>query len=96
MVEILEKDIQSGILKWLRKTYPRAAVFKLHEDSVFGTVGLPDILFIWDGEVYFFEVKQPGEIPTPKQISVMAKLKSNKVSVHIVTSVEQVKQIVRR
>lgn len=91
-----EKLIQDAILKWLRREYPRAATFKIHEDSVFGTVGLPDILFIWNKEVYFFEVKRPGEVPSPIQNVVMAKLKFNGVSVHVVTSVEQVKQIVRK
>lgn len=32
-------------------------------------VGFPDILVIWRGQVWTFEVKAPGGTPTPKQIA---------------------------
>lgn len=92
---MLERDIQNNILAWLRKEFPGACVFKIHEDSVFGTIGLPDILFIWDGEVYFFEVKKPGEEPTPIQRSIINKIRNNRVLVNVVSSLDQVKEIVR-
>jgi hypothetical protein len=89
-----ESSIQTSILKYLRGTYPSAVTIKIHEDPVFGTPGLPDILFIWDGDVFFFEVKRPGETTSPIQNVVMKKLRLNRTQAYTVTSVEEVKKIV--
>lgn len=89
-----ESQLQSKILKWLRKEFPKAATFKLHEDSIFGSVGLPDILFIWDGDVYFFEVKTENGVLAHIQKVVIDKIRDNRIQVNVVTNLEQVKEII--
>jgi len=89
-----EKSIQDSILKYLRSTYPKAVVFKIHEDPVFGAVGFPDIFFAWDGDVYLFEVKRPGESLSPIQNVIMKKLRYNRVMAFLVISVEEVHAII--
>lgn len=89
-----EKSIQDAILKHLRFTYPKAVTFKIHEDPVFGAVGFPDIFFAWDGDVYLFEVKKPGEKLSPIQNVVMKKLRLNRVMAFMVRSVEEVHTII--
>jgi hypothetical protein len=88
--------VQDSILRYLRSTYPTAVVWKIHEDSVFGVVGIPDILFILDGETWFFEVKRVGEEATPLQKVVIKKLRLNRVPAYVVYSVDDVKEILNR
>ncbi len=85
-----EKQIQSQILKYLKKHYPNAIAWKLHEDPVFGVVGIPDILFVVDGVAFFFEVKKPGECASKIQKSVLKKLKNNDIIAEVVYSVADV------
>lgn len=91
-----ESKRQSEILKYLRKTYPGSVVWKMHEDYVFGVKFVPDILFAYSGLVWFFEVKRPGEKPSPGQETVMNKLKLNGISAEVVYSVVDVIDILRK
>ena len=90
-----EKSIQDSILKYLRSNYPKAVTFKIHEDPVFGTCGLPDIFFAYDGDVFFFEVKKPGESLTPLQNIMIKKLRENLVLAFRVTSVKEVEDLLK-
>lgn len=90
-----ENRIQRSILNYLRKKYPLAITWKIHEDPVFGVLGIPDILFVYDGDVFFFEVKRPGEDLTRIQESVMQRLKRNRAKAYVVRSVEEVKEIIK-
>jgi len=87
-----EAQIQSRILKHLRKKYPTALVWKLTEETL---CGIPDICFIHEGNVMFFEVKKPGGRVRPLQRSIIKKLEYNDIIAEVVTSVEDVKEIIR-
>ena len=93
---ISEAQIQTGILHYLRKYFPSAIVWKIHEDSVFGVIGVPDILFIHKGKVFFFEVKRAGQGASKIQAVVLQKLQNNDVVAEVVYSLMQVKLILLR
>ena len=88
-----ESQIQSKILTYLRKHYPSAVTWKLHEDHVFGVVGIPDILFITEGMTFFFEVKKPGEKPSRIQEVVLHKLQRNDIIADVVYSIQDVQRL---
>lgn len=60
---ILERRIQSSIMRWL-KTLRSTAVWKI---SDFNNVGFPDILICHKGLFATMEVKRPAGRSTPKQ-----------------------------
>lgn len=88
-----ESDIQRSILNYLRTHYPTAVTWKLHEDQVFGVVGIPDILFITEGMTFFFEVKKPGEKPSRIQEVVLHKLQRNDIIADVVYGVQDVQRL---
>lgn len=88
-----ESQIQSKILTYLRKHYPNAVTWKLHEDNVFGVVGIPDILFITEGRTFFFEVKKPGEKPIRIQEVVLHKLQRNDIIADVVYGIQDVQRL---
>lgn len=53
-----EGYFQSGILRWLKQTYPAAFVWKA-QAGPYSRQGVPDICAIIDGRFYGFEVKRP-------------------------------------
>lgn len=87
-----ESQITRSILQHLRKEYPSAVIWKLHEDSVFGVVGVPDIMFAYNSQVWFFEVKTPDGRTSKKQDSVIANLAMNGIHVHVVRNLDTVKR----
>jgi len=88
-----EKQIQDSILKYLKKTYPTAVVWKIHEDPVYGVTGIPDIFFAYKGKVAFFEVKRPGGVISPRQKVILKQLQlKNAITAEVVYSVEDVKR----
>ena len=87
----LERDIQAQILKWLRNR-PASFTVKLAAGP-YSMPGLPDILHIEAGKAYFFEVKRPGGKVTPLQSSVMDKLIRAGADTGVVTSRDDVQQI---
>ena len=89
-----ERQIQSKILSYLRSTYPKALSLKLHEDPVFGVVGIPDIMFLHDGKALFFEVKRPGEKSSKIQESIMTKMINNGIMARVVYGVDDVRRII--
>jgi len=88
-----ESQIQSKILKYLRKNYPKAVVWKLHEDPIFGVTGIPDICFIHAGFTYFFEVKKPGGVLSKIQEVTLKKLFHNGIIAEVVYGVEDVRRL---
>lgn len=91
-----EKDIQNSILKYLRKSFPTAITWKIKEDPIFGVVGIPDVLFIHKGKVFFFEVKRAGQGASKIQEVVLHRLRRNDITAEVVYSLMQVKLILIR
>ena len=52
-----ESDIVKAIMKYL-KSVPQCFCWKEH-GGMYGTAGIPDIMFIKDGHYFGFEVKRP-------------------------------------
>ena len=88
-----EKQIQDSILHYLKKSFPSSVVWKLHEDPVFGVIGIPDIFFAYNGKAFFFEVKDSGKGASKIQEVVLNKLVKNGIIAEVVYSVLQVKLI---
>jgi hypothetical protein len=88
----LEKDVQAKILKYLRKTYPQAVVYKLTETT---NCGIPDIIFIHNKKVAFIEAKRPGGRVSRIQECVIRKINSQGVIAEVVFSVENVKELLK-
>lgn len=87
-----EQEIVNDIKKYLQ-TIPNLFYWKEHGGQ-FGTAGIPDIIVCYKGKFIAFECKRPGGKPT-----VLQKITINKIAkaggiVKIVTSVEEVKQII--
>ena len=87
---MLEKKIQAKILKYLRLIYPKAVVWKLADTKI---NGIPDILFISDGEVIFFEIKTQYGRLMPMQEYTIRKLNESGVKAYLVRTLDDVKGI---
>jgi hypothetical protein len=90
---MLEKDIVSAILRYL-KTVPDCFCWKQH-GGMYGVAGLPDIIACINGRFAAFEVKTPSGRLTKLQESMIAQIKAAKGEAFKVTSVEEVKGIVK-
>jgi hypothetical protein len=90
----LERDIQRGIIVWLR-TRPHSFTIKLAAGP-YSIPGLPDVLHIERGTVFFFEVKRPisGSALTKLQAAVMDKLLDAGATVAVVRGLDEVKVII--
>ena len=88
-----EAQIQNKIIKWLREAHPGAVVWKIHEDAVFGVVGIPDIYFAWGSVSVWFEVKKPGGVRKKIQKSRVKQLRNNHIMAYFVESLDEVKEI---
>ena len=89
-----EQEIVNDIKKYLQ-TIPKLFYWKEHGGQ-FGTAGIPDIIVCYKGKFIAFECKRPGGKPT-----VLQKITINKIAkaggiVQVVTSVEQVKEVIER
>ena len=91
---MLEKNITAAIMRHL-KTVPTCFAFKEH-GGVYGTAGLPDIICCYRGRFIGFEVKTPTGKLTKLQESTIAKIRAAKGEAFKVTSVEEVKEILKR
>lgn len=85
----LESTIKKNILKWLNEIEGGRAI-SLH-GSRFGVVGTPDILFIYRGRAFFFEVKREGEDARPNQRAELAKWERAGAAAAVVHSLDEVK-----
>ncbi len=74
-----------------------AWVFKVHGgDTPFQEVGIPDLLCCLDGKLMAFEVKLPGERPSPRQNRVLHRIEEAGGIAAVVESVAQVERILKR
>ena len=87
-----EKDVVDSIKEYLQ-TIPNIFFWKEHGGQ-FGTAGIPDLIVCYKGRFIAFEVKKPGGKPTLLQKLTLNKIERAKGIAKIVTSVEQVKEII--
>lgn len=88
---MLEKDIVSAILRYLR-TVPECFSWKEH-GGMYGAAGIPDIICCYKGRFIAFEVKTDKGKITKLQEIMMQKIKDAKGQAFKVTSLDQVKSI---
>lgn len=85
-----EAQIQTSILKYLKKKYPTALIFK-HADKT--RCGVPDIQFIYYGNTVWLEVKKPGGKVSDIQEWTLERLRNNNHKAYVVYSLQEVKEI---
>jgi hypothetical protein len=54
-----------------------------------GGKGVPDRIFMNRGLVFFVEFKAPGKKPSPLQENVLNKIRSCKIPVYVIDSIQQ-------
>lgn len=87
-----EKSITNNILKKLN-ALPKCKAIKLH-GSIYSRRGTPDILCVKEGRVFFFEVKQPGRMPTASQLKELKEWGEAGAWVFIVNSWEYLERLI--
>ena len=88
-----EKDIVSAIMRYL-KTVPHTFYWKEH-GGMYGTAGLPDIICCIGGRFVAFEVKTPtGKLSKLQEITIR-NIRAAKGEAFMVTSVEEVKEVLQ-
>ena len=87
-----EKEVVDSIKDYL-KTIPNIFYWK-EQGGQFGTAGIPDIIICYKGRFIALEVKRPGGKPTLLQKITLNKIEKANGIAKIVTSLEQVKQII--
>jgi hypothetical protein len=88
-----EKDIVTAIMRYL-KTVPQCFAWKEHGGQ-YGTAGLPDLIACIGGRFVAFEVKTPSGKLTKLQEITLQRINAAKGSTYKVTSVDEVKTIVK-
>jgi len=95
----LEKEITAAIMRYL-KTVPGCFAWKEH-GGMYGTAGLPDIICCYNGRFVGIEVKTPagdgrpaGKLSKLQELTI-AKIKDAKGEAFKVTSVEEVKEVLK-
>lgn len=86
-----ESNITRSIMGFLQRL-PCSYAMKLH-GSRYGQRGIPDILLIWKGRPWFFEVKTEHGKPTKMQELKMLMLRNAGAEAHVVRSVGDVRKI---
>ena len=91
-----ESKFQSDIIKWIKKNYPKAFVWKAAAGS-YSRCGIPDICCVIDGQYYGFEVKRPliGKA-TAIQIKTLEQIKVAGGVAEIVSYIEDVERIIKK
>ena len=88
-----EKTITNQILKYL-KSLPECFAFKEH-GGLYGTSGIPDIIVCYKGKFVAFEVKnENGELSKLQEITIAKIRKANGMAFKV-TSLEEVKEILK-
>lgn len=90
---MLESEIVRAIIVALNNL-PRCRAEKLHGGPMSGHQKL-DILCCRDGRLYYLEAKRPGQKPTARQQSTIAKWRATGAVVEVVTSVQEALNIVK-
>lgn len=88
-----EKTITNKIRAWLKQC-PGVWFFKVH-GGVFQTPGIPDLILCVDGFFVALEVKQPGKKATVLQARTILNIREADGIAAVVTSLDQVKVIVK-
>ena len=88
-----EASIVRASMEFLRGV-PRTFAMKMH-GGAYSVVGTPDVLWIVAGRAIWFEMKCPGKKLTPVQEHVRRRLRRCGCEVHVVTSVDEVRQIAK-
>ncbi len=88
---MIERQIVDKIVHHLR-TLDGCWYYKTH-GGPWGRAGVPDLLVHRHGVLYGLEVKKPGGKPTRLQITEMENLRNSGAVTAIVTSVNDVKEI---
>ncbi|MGN1126492.1 MAG: hypothetical protein ACI4RI_03535 [Ruminococcus sp.] len=91
-----EPYFQKKIIKYLRKTYPTAVVWKQNNGEYSSMNGIPDVGMVKQGQYYGFEVKRPfiGEL-TSIQKKTMKELQKAGAIVNEVIYVSDVKAVMK-
>lgn len=87
-----ESQLQTKILKHIKRKLPEAFVWKI-SDRWFS--GVPDILLICNGRFLFIEVKTPRGRVQPIQRQVFKLMRRAGAEVKVVRDIETVKDIVK-
>ena len=92
-VKMKEKTITNQILKYL-KSLPECFAFKEH-GGLYGTSGIPDIIVCYKGKFVAFEVKnENGKLSKLQEITIAKIRKANGMAFKV-TSLEEVKEILK-
>lgn len=86
----MEKSIVNGIIKYLNGL-PGCHAVKTHGSAFSG--GQPDVDVCYHGQTIKLEVKRPGKKATVLQEAVLAQWKAAGAIVAVVTSVDEVREI---
>lgn len=98
-----EIQIQTEMFQWAWNTYPQTRRLLFHvpnggnrsaregmQFKASGVIaGVPDLLFIWDGHTYGFEVKTQSGTVSKVQSDLHAIWKENGIKVKVVRSLEE-------
>lgn len=93
-VKMNEKTIVDSIKQYL-SSVPNLFYWKEHGGQ-YGTAGIPDLIVCYKGKFIAFECKRPGGKPTLLQKITLNKIEKAKGIAKIVTSVEQVKEVIEK
>lgn len=90
----MSKPLESKIENYLKEQIKRinGLCYKF-QSSV---NGVPDQIVIYNGHIYFVEVKRPGEKPRANQIHIHKEISERGVSVHTVDSINEVHDFMRQ
>ena len=69
-----EAKLLDRVLKYLSSLGPDVYAMKIHGGG-WTRSGIPDLWIIANGKLFVFELKAPGEKPTPKQAREIARIK---------------------
>lgn len=85
-----ESRLVTRILKRLRKDFRPSFWFK-HHGGIFSAVGIPDIIGVFNGRFFAFEVKLPGKLKTLSAVqkAVINQLQRAGAIAAAITSVEE-------
>ena len=89
-----ESYYQKKILDYLKAAYPRDGFFWKVQAGPYAKRGIPDICGTIRGHFFGFEVKRPGETPTPIQAETIRRMNAAGGTALPVTTVEQVREAI--
>jgi hypothetical protein len=88
-----EDKLKESVIRWLKTLKRRGEPIwwlKIHGGPM-QRAGVPDLMVIYHGRVLFFELKTPGNPPTPLQSETIHRILHAGGFATVVTSVEEVK-----